>query len=600
MEKVEVELDSASMISLIYETAEHVELWPKLLETCSQDLQKHLELYDDGKTMSSTEEELNIHVQRALRMNLRIDQMQSEIGTTKNLLDSLPMAVITVSEDARVENLNRLARKVVSESQFLSLHNNTVVADNQANTKKLLDIIAFALGKEKPQSQQRTLKLGTGKNSVSIFAVETANKLEGDGATLCTLFVVTNFLLDDSLVTQLYDMYQLTPAEAKVALMLTSGDSLTQIADNNGVSQNTVRNQLKSIFAKTNTKRQPELVSLIWSTPTVVADKNLLSTGVHKSISIDDEQYKSLELRDGRALRYFEVGDPLGKPVLYVHEIVVWDWWNLVGLDNIGRLGIKLIVPCRPGFSGSSADPHVSIESWAKDVDELLTHLDLQRFYLLGHSSGGPYAAGIAHFLKEKCIALSLVSSMAPIIHLSDIKFVKPPMSRLLMGFAKNTPRIYRTFFNTVLKTAFANSLDYIQMYVQNWSEYDRKLATQKNVLDSITRCFRQAVKSDPFGLINESIVLTKPWGFELQELAVPTYIWRGEDDRAVPQNLAEKLFSIPGHQARTIPRGGHLIIYYHWQGIIESMIRQHHSVSKTGVFPAVSVSETDKLSLTI
>lgn len=593
MDKVELDQDSASMISLIYETAEDVELWPKLLEICTKDLQSQIEFDGIDRDLSSNEVELNNHVQRAIRMNLRIDEMQNKIGTTKNLLDSLPMAVITVDEKGHVENLNRLAQKIVSESKLLLLNGNKLIADKSDDTKKLLNIIAFALGRNHSGSQQRTLKLGSGKESVSVFALKTADKSERDSSALCTLFVVTNFLLDESLVPQLYDMYQLTPAEAKVALMLTSGDSLTQIADSNGISQNTVRNQLKSIFAKTNTKRQPELVSLIWSTPKIINDKDPISSDgavIYPRVSSDVCEPKSMRLRDGRQLIYFELGDPLGRPVFYHHDIVVWDWWHLIGIENIKHLGVRLIVPCRPGFIGSTADRNVTLKSWSEDLNELAIHLDIQRFFILGHSSGGPYALAAAHFLEEKCIALSLASSMAPVAHLSDIKAIKPAMSRLLMGFAKNAPRIYRTFFNTVLKTAFANSLDYIQGYVRHWSEYDRALTMKPSVLDSISHCFNKTLKTDPFGLINESVVLVKPWGFELQDMAVTTYIWRGKDDEAVPQNLADKLMLIPDCHVNVIANGGHLIIYDHWRNIFETMINNHCPMPhRTGVQIAIS-----------
>jgi DNA-binding CsgD family transcriptional regulator len=54
----------------------------------------------------------------------------------------------------------------------------------------------------------------------------------------------------------------LTSAEARVAAVLSKGQSLTQAAAMFGVGRETARSQLKAIFAKTRTRHQNELVSL--------------------------------------------------------------------------------------------------------------------------------------------------------------------------------------------------------------------------------------------------------------------------------------------------------------------------------------------------
>ena len=61
----------------------------------------------------------------------------------------------------------------------------------------------------------------------------------------------------------LRDAFGLTPAEVRVAAALFDGATLRDIADANGVSLNTVRNQLTAIFDKTETGRQSELVGLM-------------------------------------------------------------------------------------------------------------------------------------------------------------------------------------------------------------------------------------------------------------------------------------------------------------------------------------------------
>ena len=58
-------------------------------------------------------------------------------------------------------------------------------------------------------------------------------------------------------------LFDFSPAEARVAQAISSGLQIAQIARNHGVSSETVRSQLKSVFAKTGTSRQVELVRLL-------------------------------------------------------------------------------------------------------------------------------------------------------------------------------------------------------------------------------------------------------------------------------------------------------------------------------------------------
>jgi DNA-binding CsgD family transcriptional regulator len=64
-------------------------------------------------------------------------------------------------------------------------------------------------------------------------------------------------------IALLQSLFDLTPAEARVAKLIGSGRTVTEAADELAVQVNTVRTQLKSIFAKTGTRRQADLVSMV-------------------------------------------------------------------------------------------------------------------------------------------------------------------------------------------------------------------------------------------------------------------------------------------------------------------------------------------------
>lgn len=66
--------------------------------------------------------------------------------------------------------------------------------------------------------------------------------------------------IDDRILANLFN---LTPAESRLLQCLLQGMSSSAYAAQKGLSQNTVRNQLKSIFEKTLVRRQSDLINLV-------------------------------------------------------------------------------------------------------------------------------------------------------------------------------------------------------------------------------------------------------------------------------------------------------------------------------------------------
>jgi DNA-binding CsgD family transcriptional regulator len=92
--------------------------------------------------------------------------------------------------------------------------------------------------------------------------------LRGGGLDVFTgaafLLYVTPVAQQNPLAAELLQaLFDLTPAEARVAGLIAEGRSVEEITGSLSVSSNTVRTQLKSVFTKTGVGRQAELVTLL-------------------------------------------------------------------------------------------------------------------------------------------------------------------------------------------------------------------------------------------------------------------------------------------------------------------------------------------------
>ncbi len=118
-----------------------------------------------------------------------------------------------------------------------------------------------------------------------------------------------------------------------------------------------------------------------------------------------------LTLPDNRRLAYAEYGDPNGHPVFYFHGGGTSRLEPLLLGDEVFiRLGLRLIAPDRPGIGQSDFQPNRRFSDWTKDVTFLADALGLDKFSVLGVSSGGGYTAACAAKIPHRLYSAMIVS----------------------------------------------------------------------------------------------------------------------------------------------------------------------------------------------
>ena len=123
-------------------------------------------------------------------------------------------------------------------------------------------------------------------------------------------------------------------------------------------------------------------------------------------------------LPDGRRLTYREYGDPDGVPVVFMHGNGNSRLYEAM-YDQTDKLtreaGARVFALDRPGVGGSSPHNEGSYSSSAEDVGAAAAALGLERFAVLGYSSGGVHALAAATLLPAgRVSALGLISSDGP------------------------------------------------------------------------------------------------------------------------------------------------------------------------------------------
>jgi DNA-binding CsgD family transcriptional regulator len=83
------------------------------------------------------------------------------------------------------------------------------------------------------------------------------------GAASCVLVVTAVARQEIASAQVIQGLFDLTPAEARIARGVAVGKTVDQVANEAGLAAGTIRHQLKSVFSKTGVSRQSDLVGIL-------------------------------------------------------------------------------------------------------------------------------------------------------------------------------------------------------------------------------------------------------------------------------------------------------------------------------------------------
>lgn len=273
--------------------------------------------------------------------------------------------------------------------------------------------------------------------------------------------------------------------------------------------------------------------------------------------------YRELRLRDGRTLAYAEYGRPDGQPIIYCHgspsSRVEGDLF--LHPTTLVDLGLRVIVPDRPGMGRSDFQPGRRIVDWPKDVEQVADALRLDSFAVLGESGGSPYAAACAALLPRRVNALGLIACLAPPDAPGAVAALAAPL-KIMFRLGRFAPRLLKALFRMNLKMIGRGREHAGDRMAASFPEPDRTLLKRREIRDGFIACFSEACHQGPDGAVWDVGLLARPWGFDLSTIAVPSHVWHGEHDGNVPVMHGRYLASaIPNCRATFYPDDAHLSV---------------------------------------
>jgi DNA-binding CsgD family transcriptional regulator len=201
------------------------------------------------------------HLARAglVAARLGLEQATATVSALKAM--GLPAAVLTAS--GRVLAANSLLEGMPGVFRAAA-HGRLAIADPSADA-----LFREAVARHRPDLVVRSIPVPAKENQpalvVHVLPLRRAAHdifSGGDILVAATAVSASAMVPSPSVLTGLFD---LTPAEARLATALAAGRALKSAATDNGVTFSTARTYLDRIYRKTGTNRQSELVALLKS-----------------------------------------------------------------------------------------------------------------------------------------------------------------------------------------------------------------------------------------------------------------------------------------------------------------------------------------------
>jgi pimeloyl-ACP methyl ester carboxylesterase len=277
----------------------------------------------------------------------------------------------------------------------------------------------------------------------------------------------------------------------------------------------------------------------------------------------------TMKLQDGRVLAYAEYGDLRGKPVFFFHGTPGARFFR--PSDEItARLGVRLITTDRPGYGESAFQPGRRILDWPGDIAQLADALGIVKFAVCGHSGGGPHTLACAYALPERVSTAVTVSGAGPVDAPGATEGLTP-INWFGFKFGQYIPwPLGRALTSQMFHERCMDPAKAMDRETGHRQRADDELIARPEIREACLTSELEAFRPGIEGFAWDVRLITRPWGFPLEDIRVPVNLWHGTTDNVTTVAMARYMAGkIPGSRITICENEAHLLLFPHWEEIL-------------------------------
>ncbi len=212
---------------------------------------------------------LNNHYCRAMTLQHRLDKLEQAVIQSSNVLDLIQFGLVLYGKRANPVFVNAAAQRMIDARDGLELTAKGLRILDRVAAQQFRGMVSVLYRNDLPADARTGGIVSVSRMyqrkpySLMIVPLRLQREETDMNAVTAAVFLFDPEAPRTTAIDMFVSSYGLTQSEAELAHRLALGETLDSVAERRGVTRNTVKTQLQSIFSKTETNRQSELVSLL-------------------------------------------------------------------------------------------------------------------------------------------------------------------------------------------------------------------------------------------------------------------------------------------------------------------------------------------------
>jgi pimeloyl-ACP methyl ester carboxylesterase/DNA-binding CsgD family transcriptional regulator len=442
-----------------------------------------------------------------------------------------------------------------------------------------LDMLRDVIRKVASGRAERVMTLRIRSSITGSPVIVRVGPVEGETAKPLALVMSTELVWPEGFEITVQEAFGLTAAEVEIVRGITLGLPVKDIAEARGRSAETVRTQLRSILAKTETHSQSELVRVVLGLMDVALMPSEGAPASARKGNLEPLVYQYVKAPDGRRLEFIEFGNPAGRPVLYMHLDFGFIRWP-AGAERVARQrNLRVIVPVRAGYGRS--DPHPKsvdhLQGVTADYLAILDWLGIRRVAVLALGADLRFALAVAAARPALVGGILGCAAQLPLQTAAQYDRMDK-WQRFILANARYAPKVLPFLVQAGFSLARRMGKEKFFAQVNGGSAADMEAFARPEVREALLAGSEVTLSEKILAhqaFARECIGSEKDWSALVRAAVVPVVLLQGDQDPQTPaQTIRELMGDYPHLDVRFVPNTGQLLFFAEWPMALDVLER--------------------------
>ncbi len=255
----------------------------------------------------------------------------------------------------------------------------------------------------------------------------------------------------------------------------------------------------------------------------------------------------TVAVRDDRRLSFAEYGPRRGPAIVWMHGTPgARRQIPLEVREYADQRGVRIIGLDRPGIGSSTPHLYPELRDWTHDLELLLDTLAIDTVRLIGLSGGGPYVLAAGAALPDRVHGVGVLGGVAPTCGPDAVEGGAMQLAVALAPVLRTARVPLGVLLTQGIRLVRPLAGPALDLYAAVQPPGDKNLLSRPEFKAMFLDDLLNGSRFQTSAPLNDLVLFTQPWGFELADVRVPVRWWHGDADHIVPirhgQHVVDRL----------------------------------------------------------